>query len=84
MVKKLFVGNLAWEVSQADLEKLFEPFGKISSLEIVTDKASGKSRGFGFVEYASEDAAENARLAINGKDFKGRAMRVDYAQDEKK
>lgn len=84
MGKKLFVGNLDWSVKDEDLQQAFGQFGEITSARVVTDRMSGRSRGFGFVEYASDEAAEAAKQQMNGKDLKGRAIRVDVAQETTK
>lgn len=83
MSKKLFVGNLAWSVGDDDLKQAFASFGEMVSAKVVTERGSGRSRGFGFVEYADDNAAESAKQEMNGKDLKGRAIRVDLAQDPK-
>lgn len=84
MGKKLFVGNLDWSVGDDDLKAAFESFGEITSARVISDKMSGRSRGFGFVEYATDEAAESAKQQMNGKDLKGRAIRVDIAQETQK
>jgi RNA recognition motif-containing protein len=81
MGKKLFVGNLDWSVKDEDLKQAFDSFGEVTSARVVTDRMSGRSRGFGFVEYATDDAAETAKQQMNGKELKGRAIRVDIAQE---
>jgi len=83
MGKKLFVGNLDWSVRDEDLKQAFGSFGEVTSARVVTDKMSGRSRGFGFVEYATDEAAEAARQQMNGKDMNGRPLRVDMAQEMK-
>jgi len=84
MGKKLFVGNLDWSVKDEDLKQAFESFGEITSASVVNDRMSGRSRGFGFVEFASDDAAEKAKTEMNGKELNGRQLRVDLAQETKK
>ena len=83
MAIKLFVGNLDWTVKDEDLKEAFAPFGEVTSARVVTDRMSGRSRGFGFVEYATDEAANAAKQQMNGKDLKGRAIRVDVAQEVK-
>ena len=79
-MKKLYVGNLAWAVTDEDLQQLFSEYGSVASAVVITDRESGRSRGFGFVEL--EDGAENAIEALNGHDFKGRPLRVNEAQSK--
>ncbi len=84
MGKKLFVGNLDWSVKDEDLQQAFGSFGEITSARVVTDRMSGRSRGFGFVEFATDEAAEEAKKQMNGKDMNGRPLRVDVAQETTK
>ncbi|TAJ97858.1 MAG: RNA-binding protein [Candidatus Manganitrophaceae bacterium] len=77
---KIFVGNLSREVKDADLRAAFEAFGKVESAEVVKDKFSGESRGFGFVEMPSGPEAQAAITGMNGKDLKGRAVNVNEAR----
>ena len=79
-MKKLYVGNLAWAVSDDDLQSLFSEHGSVASAVVITDRETGRSRGFGFVEM--EDGADNAIEALNGQDFKGRPLRVNEAQSK--
>lgn len=81
---KLYVGNLAFGASEEDLKKLFSEAGAVQSVKIVTDAYSGRSRGFGFVEMASEPEAEKAVSTINGKTFMERALIVSEARPQKK
>lgn len=76
---RIFVGNLPFSATDADLSSLFEPFGEIQSIQIMTDRDTGKPRGFGFVEMGSEDG-QKAIAALNGKDFQGRAINVNEAR----
>lgn len=80
MGKKLFVGNLPFNASDSDLNELFGPFGTIESAQVIQDKISGRSKGFGFVEMASDDEAKAAIAGLNGKDFKGRPLTVNEAK----
>lgn len=84
MGKKLFIGNLDWSVKDEDLQQAFASFGELTSAKVVMDRMSGRSRGFGFVEYATDEAAETAKKEMDGKDMKGRAIRVDLAQETKR
>jgi RNA recognition motif-containing protein len=81
-VKKLYVGNLAWAVADEDLQSLFSEHGSVASASVITDRETGRSRGFGFVEM--EDGADAAIEALNGQDFKGRALRVNEAQSKER
>ena len=79
-MKKLYVGNLAWGVTDDDLQNLFAEFGSVASAVVITDRETGRSRGFGFVEL--EDGADQAIEAINGQDMQGRPLRVNEAQSK--
>jgi RNA recognition motif-containing protein len=81
---KLYVGNLSFGASEEDLKKLFSEAGAVQSVKIVTDSYSGRSRGFGFVEMASDAEAEKAISLINGKTFLERALIVSEARPQKK
>ena len=78
-MKSLFVGNLSFQTTESDLRALFEPFGQISRIHIVTDRETGQPRGFAFVEMAKDDDAAKAMTALNGKEVAGRALRVNEA-----
>jgi cold-inducible RNA-binding protein len=80
MGRRLYVGNLAWTVTDQDLQEAFSEAGKVESAQVIMDRATNRSRGFGFVEMASDDAAEGAVKKLNGRDIKGRAIRVNEAQ----
>ncbi len=75
-MKKIFVGNFSFSLSEDELRSLFAPFGTVDSATVVTDRATGRSRGFGFVEMPNNDEAEKAITALNGKDSGGRALTV--------
>lgn len=77
---KLFVGNLPWSVSDATLQELFSPHGEVLSAQVVQDRATGRSKGFGFVEMGSQEAADAAIAATNGKDIDGRKLNVNVAR----
>lgn len=79
-MKKLYVGNLAWGVTDDDLQNMFAEFGSVASAVVITDRETGRSRGFGFVEL--EDGAEQAIEALNGQDVQGRPLRVNEAQSK--
>ena len=80
MGKKLYVGNMSYDVSSSDLEQLFAPHGEVQSAEVINDRATGRSKGFGFVEMGSDQEAQAAIAALNGKDHNGRALTVNEAK----
>jgi cold-inducible RNA-binding protein len=80
VAKKLYVGNLPYGMSDNDLQKLFEPHGTVQSAQVIMDRDTDQSKGFGFVEMASDEEAEAAIAALNGKDVGGRAITVNEAQ----
>jgi len=77
---KLYVGNLAYSVSNSDLEELFSQYGQVQSVAVITDKFSGQSKGFGFVEMASAEDASNAIQQLNETELKGRNIKVAEAK----
>ena len=76
----IYVGNLAYKTTDDDLRTLFSAHGEVTSARVVTDRVSGQSKGFGFVEMPDRDAAQKAIDAINGQDFQGRKLRVNESQ----
>ncbi len=80
MGKKLYVGNLGYQVSGSDLEKLFGEFGTVASAQVIEDRETGRSKGFGFVEMSSDQEAQAAIQALNGKDHNGRPLTVNEAR----
>lgn len=80
MGRRLYVGNLAWAVSDQDLRDLFSEAGKVESSQVIVDRETNRSRGFGFVEMGTDEAADAAVKKLNGRDLKGRAIRVNEAQ----
>jgi len=76
----IFVGNLARQATEDDLRQAFEAFGEVKSVNILKDKFSGESKGFGFVEMPSKDEAQKAIEEMNGKDLAGRAVNVNEAR----
>jgi len=78
---KMYVGNLAWSVTTADLEGLFGTYGPVRSAEVIMDRETGRSRGFGFVEMEGQDAAQQAMQALNGSPFQGRNLTVNEARE---
>jgi len=81
MSKKIFVGNLPFSTTDADLERMFAEYGACESARVVTDRDSGRSRGFGFVEMASDEDAERAISELNGHELSGRAINVSEAKE---
>ena len=79
---KLFVGNLSWDADEEGLKALFEQFGKVSSIKIVTDQASGRSKGFGFVDMEDESSGNEAVKQLNETPFLNRPLRVSPARQE--
>ena len=80
MGKKLYIGNLSYEVSSGDLEALLAPHGTVQSAEVIMDRSTGRSKGFGFVEMDSESEAQAAIAALNGQEQGGRALTVNEAK----
>jgi len=78
MKKKLYVGNLSFETTEADLKELFGQAGSVETVRIITDRDTGRSKGFGFVEM--QKGGDKAIAEMNGKDFKGRALTVNEAR----
>ncbi len=79
-MKKIFVGNFAFSTTESDLRQWFEPHGAVESATVVTDRDTGRSRGFGFVEMPNNSEADAAIAALNGKDEGGRALTVNEAR----
>jgi RNA recognition motif-containing protein len=80
MGKKLYVGNLAYSISDSDLLRMFEPHGTVQSAQVIMDRDTGRSKGFGFVEMGSDQEAQAAIQALNGSDVEGRALTVNEAR----
>ena len=80
MGKKLYVGNLAYTVTDGDLQRMFEPHGVVQSAQVIMDRDAGRSKGFGFVEMGSDQEAQAAIAALGGKDMDGRALTVNEAR----
>ena len=76
----IYVGNLSYTLTESDLQQAFEAYGEVTSVNIIKDKYSGRSRGFGFVQMASGAEAQSAIDALNGKDLNGRALNVSEAR----
>ena len=81
MSKKIFVGNLSFEVTDFDLEDLFKQHGEVLSAKVILDRDTSRSRGFGFVEMSSDGSAQSAIDALNGAELKGRAVNVSIAKE---
>jgi RNA recognition motif-containing protein len=80
MGKKLYVGNLSYSVNNAGLEELFAPFGRVTSAQVIQDRDTGRSKGFGFVEMADDNAAQQAINGLNEKEHDGRNLTVNEAR----
>ncbi|MBQ7721786.1 MAG: RNA-binding protein [Kiritimatiellae bacterium] len=76
----IYVGNLSYKSTDEDLRALFSQYGEVAAARVVMDRATGRSKGFGFVEMPDRDAAQKAIDAINGNDFQGRSLRVNESQ----
>ena len=80
MGKKLYVGNLSYKVTSEDLQLLLSQFGQVQSAEVIMDRMTGRSKGFGFVEMGSDDEAQSAIAALSGKEHEGRPLTVNEAR----
>lgn len=76
----IYIGNLSYEVTDSDLQSAFSAFGSVTSAKVVMDMDSGRSKGFGFVEMAAQDEAQNAIAKLNGSEIRGRAVSVNEAR----
>ncbi|MDP6155516.1 MAG: RNA-binding protein [Candidatus Thermoplasmatota archaeon] len=76
----IYVGNLQYDATEEQLREAFEEFGEVETIKIITDKYSGRSKGFGFVEMPNDEEANGAITGLNGKDFAGRTLRVNMAR----
>jgi cold-inducible RNA-binding protein len=81
MSKKLFVGSLSWNINDHGLREAFEPFGEITEATVITDRDSGRSRGFGFVTFVDDEAADKAISALDGTELDGRPIKVNVARE---
>jgi RNA recognition motif-containing protein len=79
-MKNLFVGNMSFQTTESELRSVFEPFGELTRVNVVTDRDTGQARGFGFVEMPNDDEATKAIAALNGKEVGGRALNVNEAR----
>jgi cold-inducible RNA-binding protein len=82
-MNRLYVGNLAFQATEALIEERFAQCGEVASVVLMLDRVSGRSRGFAFVEMASAEGAQKALAELNGKDLLGRALRVDVAEERR-
>ena len=80
MGKRLYVGNLSYQVSSSDLEQLLSEHGTVERAEVISDRGTGRSKGFGFVDMSSDDEAQAAITALNGQDHWGRKLTVNEAR----
>lgn len=78
----IYVSNLSFNTSDAELNELFSTFGQVSSAKVITDRETGRSRGFGFVEMPSDEEGKDAMLGLNNKEVEGRAMSVSVAREK--
>jgi RNA recognition motif-containing protein len=79
-LKKIYVGNLSWDTTDTDLTTLFAEHGEVNSASVITDRETGRSRGFGFVEMENDDQAMQAIQALNAREVDGRALNVNEAR----
>ncbi len=84
MSKKLFVGGVSWDTTEDGLRKAFEPFGEVTEAKIITDRDTGRSRGFGFVTFADDANAMAAISKMDGTELDGKTIKVNEAQDKPK
>jgi len=82
MAKKIYVGNMSYSTSEDSLRSLFTAYGEVVSVNVITDRFTGESKGFGFVEMADDTAASTAISALNGRELDGRQLRVNEAHDK--
>jgi RNA recognition motif-containing protein len=81
MSRKIYVGNLPWSTTSADLEAMFAPHGAVRSAEVISDRETGRSRGFGFVEMETDEGLQAAISALNGQEINGRPLTVNEARE---
>ena len=80
----IFVGSLPFSLEEADLTELFEAYGEVSTVKLISDRETGRSKGFGFVEMPDDEAAQKAITGLNGADVKGRSIAVSQAEEKKR
>jgi len=83
MSNKLFVGGLSWDTTDPSLRQAFEGFGTVTEAKVITDRETGRSRGFGFVTFAENSSAKEAMTAMDGQSLDGRSIRVNEAHDRR-
>ncbi len=83
MSSNIYVGNLSYEINNESLQELFEEFGEVVSAKVINDRETGRSRGFGFVEMSNDTEADSAIQSLNGKEIKGRSIKVNVAKPKK-
>jgi len=81
MARKIYVGNLPWSTTSAELEAIFSPHGAVRSAEVISDRETGRSRGFGFVEMETDEGLQAAISALNGHEMNGRPLTVNEARE---
>ena len=81
---KLFVGNLSWNLTENELHDTFSQYGQIDECRIITDRETGRSRGFGFITFENADSAEEAMSALDGHELDGRPMKVNEAKERER
>ncbi len=79
----IFVGSLPFSLQEADLKELFEAYGEVSTVKLISDRETGRSKGFGFVEMPDDEASQKAITGLNGADVKGRSIAVSKAEEKK-
>lgn len=82
MNSKLYISNLSYSLSEDELKEALAAFGEVTSVRIITDRETGRSRGFGFAEFANADSAKAAMEGLNGKDLGGRELRIAEAREK--
>jgi RNA recognition motif-containing protein len=82
MAKKLFVGGLSWDTTDDGLRQAFAPYGEISEAKVITDRATGRSRGFGFVTFSQDESAKTAISKMDGTNLDGKTIKVNEAQEK--
>lgn len=82
MASKIYVGNLSYETNEEGLKKLFGQYGEVESVAIITDRFTGRNKGFGFVEMSSADSAKTAIESLNDQEFEGRKLKVNEAREK--
>jgi len=80
MSNKLFVGGLAWKTTDEGLRRAFERFGEITEAKVIADRETGRSRGFGFITFAADESAEQAKTEMDGTELEGRTIKVNDAE----